>query len=52
MVDCSLGNIAYQFQQQLIGENKPLITILIMNSFSTAAVEVKGNQKLGNGVRV
>lgn len=52
MADCSLTNIAYQFQQQVVGENKPLISILIMNSFSIAAVEVKGNQKLGNGVWV
>lgn len=52
MVDCGLANNAYQCQQQLTGENKPLISILIMNSFSTTAVELKGNQKLGNGVWV
>lgn len=52
MVDCSLENFAYQFQQQLIGENMPLVSILIVNSFSIAAAEVKGNQKLGNDVWV
>lgn len=50
MIDCNLANVAYRFWQQLIGEHKPLVSILIVNSFSIATIEVKGNQKLGNDV--